>query len=45
MHPGEDDDIGAGLGCLLGKAEGIAHIIGHILNLRDLVVVGQDDGV
>ena len=45
VHPAEDDDVGRGLGRLLGQAQGIAYEIGHILNLRHLVVVGQDHRV
>ena len=45
VHPAEDNDIGRGLGRLLGQPQGIAYEIGHILNLRRLVVVGQDHRV
>jgi len=41
----EDNDIGIGLGCLLAQAEAVADVIGDILNLRFLVVVGQDDSI
>ena len=30
---------------MLRESEGIAHIIGHVLNFRDLIVVREDDGI
>ena len=30
---------------LLGEAERVADVVGHVLDLGQLVVVGQDDGV
>ena len=45
MDAAKNDDLGPGFGRLLGKAEGIAHVIGHVLDFRHLVIVGQDDGV
>jgi hypothetical protein len=34
-----------GFGRLPGKSQGIADVIGQVLDFRDLVVMGQDDGV
>ncbi len=45
MNAAKDNDFGLGFGRLLGKAQRIAHEIGHVLDFRDLVIVGQDDGV
>ena len=45
MDAAEDDDVRAGARGLLREAEGVAHEVGHVLNLRDLVVVREDDGV
>ena len=45
MHAAEDDDVGTGSRGLLRKPEGIAHEVGHVLDLGDLVIMGEDDGV
>jgi hypothetical protein len=45
MDAAEDDDLGGGFGGLLGKAEGIADIIGEVLDFRDLIIMGEEDGV
>ena len=45
MNAAEDDDFGPGFGGLLGKAEGIAHIIGHVLDFGHLIIMGEHDGV
>jgi hypothetical protein len=45
MDAAEHDDIGMGGGGLLGEAEGIADVIGDVLDFGDLIVVGEDDGV
>ena len=44
MDAAEEDDIRPGLGRLIGKAERIAHEVGHALDRLDLVVVGEDHG-
>jgi hypothetical protein len=41
----EDDDVGVGLGGFLTQAEGITDMIGHALDLLDLVVVREYDGI
>ncbi len=41
----EDDDVRVGLGGDARQAEGVAHVIGDVLDFRQLVVVRQDDGV
>ena len=45
MHAAENNDIGAGLGGLLGQSKRIAHEIRDILDLRHLVIVSEDDGI
>jgi len=45
MYAAEKDDVGFGLLRLIGKAERIAHKIGHALDRLDLVIVREDDGV
>ena len=45
VYAAEDDDIRAGLLRLLREAERIADVIRHVLNLGDLVIVREDDGV
>ena len=45
VHAAEGDDRAVGLGGLLGEAERVADVVGHVLDLGPLVVVGQDDGV
>ena len=45
MNAAKDNDIRLGGGCLLGKTEGIADEISHVLNLWDLIIVGENDGV
>ncbi len=45
VHAAEQDDVGVG-GCgLAGKTEGVADVVGDVLDLGDLVVVGEDHGV
>ena len=41
----EADDVGVGFLSLVCQTEGIADVVGEILNGADLVVVGQDDGI
>ena len=45
MDAAEDDDVGGGFGGHLGETEGVADVIGDVLDFWDLVVVGEDDGV
>ena len=45
MHPAENNHAGLGLGRLLGQSEGVSDEIRHVLNLRDLVIMGQDHGI
>ena len=45
MDAAEADDVGVGFLSFVCQTEGIADIVGEILNGADLVVVGQDDGV
>ena len=45
MDAAKNDDVGTGLGGLLGEAEGIADEIGDVLDFGDLIVVSEDDGV
>ena len=45
MNAAKDDDIGLGLGGLLGEAKRVAYLIGHVLDLRHLIVVGKNDRV
>src|SRR5260370_6503769 len=45
MHAAEHDGVRFGPGGLLGQAERVADVVGYILNLGQLVVVGQDDRV
>ena len=41
----ETDDVGIGFPCLIRETEGVAHIIGDVLNGTHLIVVGENDGV
>ena len=43
MHATEHDQLGVGGGCLAGQPERVADEIGDVLDLGQLVVVGQDD--
>ena len=45
MDAAELDHLGVGLAGLPGEAEGVADEVGHVLQLGQLVVVGEDDGV
>src|ERR1035437_2578196 len=45
MHTTENDHIGRRLGGLLRETERIADVIRHVLNLRHLIVMREDDGV
>ncbi len=45
MDAAEHDDVGLGLLRLEAQPQRIADIIGDVLDLRDLVIVRQDDGV
>ncbi len=41
----EGDHLGVGLSRLAREAERVAAVVGEVLDLRQLVVVGEDDGV
>jgi hypothetical protein len=41
----ECDRVGVGGRGLARQAKRVAHEVGHVLHLRDLVVVGEDHGV
>ena len=45
MDATESDHRVFNLGSLLRETERIANVIGYILNLRHLVVVGEDHGI
>ena len=45
MDTTEDDDVGIGFRSDAGKSEGVACVIGNILNLRQLVVVRKNYGI
>jgi len=45
MDAAEGDHGGIGVPSFVGEPERIAHIVGHILDLLDLVVVGENDRV
>ena len=45
VHAGEHDHLGVRRGRLPREAERVAHVIGHVLHFRALVVVGDHDGV
>ncbi len=45
VHAAKDDDLGRGLGRLVGQKQGIPHDVGDVLNLRAFVIVGQNHGV
>src|SRR5437763_1693008 len=45
MDPGENNDLGARFGGLLREAKRIAYVVSHVLDLWDLVIVGEDDRV
>jgi len=45
FEAGEDDDLLAQGGCLAAQLEGVTQEVGRQLDLLDLIVVRQDDGV
>ena len=45
VNAAELDHLGIGLRRLAGEAERVADEVGHVLQLRQLIVVGEDDGV
>jgi len=45
VHPAEDYDVCRCSGCGLGQPERISDEVGNILNLRNLVVVRENDSV
>jgi len=45
MHPTEHDHISLGPRSSLGQSQRIANIVRDVLNLRDLIVVREYDGV
>ena len=45
MHAAENNHVRVRLRRLLREAERIAHEIRHVLNLRHLIVMREDDGV
>src|SRR5581483_6708963 len=42
MDTAENDDVGIAPGCQAGQGQTVAHVVGHVLNPGDLVVVSQD---
>ena len=44
MHAAERDHLGVGLRRLLREPERVAHEVRHVLDLGQLVVVGEDHG-
>ena len=42
VHAAEDDRLGVGRGRALGEPQRVADIVGHVLDLGQLVVVGED---
>ena len=45
MDAAEHDHFSVAAGGKPGEGEGVANVVGHVLDPRDLVVVGQDHGV
>ena len=45
VHPGEDNRRGVRRGGDPGQRQGIADVIGDVLDLGILIVVGKDDGI
>ena len=45
MNAAEHDDIRAGFLRLLREAERITHVVRHVLDLCDLIIVREDHGV
>ena len=45
VDPAEDDHVGVGGGCLAREAQGVPEVVGDVLDLRQLVVVREDDRV
>jgi len=43
VYPAKDDHLGVQMRGCSAQLQGIAHQVRNILNLRNLVVVGQDD--
>ena len=44
-NPAEYDHLSTCLGRLLAQFQGIAHEVGDILNLAQLIVVGENNGI
>ena len=42
VHAAKDDDICIGFRRLAGQRQGIAGVVGNVLNLRDLVIMRQN---
>ena len=45
VNPAKDNHVGTRLGGLDAQAERVSHEVGHVLDLFDLVVMGEDDGI
>ena len=45
MHPRENDHIGVGAFGVLRQLQRVADRVGHVLDVRLLVIMRQDDGV
>lgn len=45
MNSAEGDDFGIGFLSFISEAEGVADVIGNILDGADLVIMGKNDGV
>ena len=45
MHPAEGDHVCVGLGSLARESERVTDEVSDILDLGDLVVVGEDHGI
>src|ERR1700712_5497018 len=42
MDTAEDDHLAFGLGVTLGETGRVADVVGHVLDFRQLVIVGED---
>ncbi len=45
MHAAENDHVRVGLLSVVTQSEGVAYVVGHVLNFTNLIVMRQDDSV
>ena len=45
MHAAEGNDIGIGFFRLIGESQRVTHVVSHVLNGFNLVIMSEDNGV